>query len=76
MNTSVDMINKPPHYTQGSIECIDAIQEALTPEQYIGFLKGQVIKYIWRMDHKGAALSDARKAFWYLNRLTLLNELQ
>lgn len=64
-----DPINHPEHYTQGKVECIDAIESGLTPEEYVGFLKGQVIKYQWRMGKKGPALQDAGKAFWYLERL-------
>jgi hypothetical protein len=62
-----DPVNHPSHYTAGSIECIDAIQAALTPEQFIGYCRGNAIKYIWRTDHKGGA-EDLRKAIWYLNR--------
>jgi hypothetical protein len=61
-------IENPAHYTAGSIECIDAIEAALTPEEYRGFIKGNVIKYNWRERHKGGNESLA-KAAWYLNRL-------
>lgn len=64
-----DMVNTPPHYTQGGIECIDAIEAALTPEEFRGFLKGNVLKYTWRERHKGG-LESLRKAGWYLRRLT------
>jgi hypothetical protein len=63
-----DLVNHPPHYTQGDIECIDAIQAALTPEEFRGYCKGNVIKYIWREQHKGANES-LRKAIWYMQRL-------
>ena len=45
----VDMVNHPPHYaeTDNGVECIDAIRAALGREQFIGFLRGQVIKYQW-----------------------------
>ncbi len=68
----VDMVNHPPHYTKGGIECIDAIQSALTPEEYKGYLKAAVIKYLWRLDHKGSARENAEKAIWYLQRLVNL----
>jgi hypothetical protein len=60
-----DMVNKPPHYTQGDIECIDAIRAALGHDNFVTFLRGQVIKYQWRLGHKGPALEDAQKANWY-----------
>lgn len=62
-------VNNPEHYTQGGIECIDAIQAALTPEEFRGFCKGNALKYIWRAEHKGKPKEDLNKATWYLNRL-------
>jgi len=64
-----DMVNNPPHYTAGSIECIDAIKAALTPEEFRGFCKGNALKYVWRERHKGGKES-LEKAQWYLARLT------
>jgi hypothetical protein len=64
-----DTVNKPAHYTQGSVECIDAIAAALGPVEYRGFLRGQVMKYVWRAPHKTKALEDYRKAEFYLKRL-------
>jgi hypothetical protein len=63
-----DPVNQPDHYRQGGIECIDAIQAALTPEEFRGFCKGNVLKYVWRERHKGNAQS-LKKARWYLDRL-------
>lgn len=63
-----DNVNHPEHYTSGGIECIDAIQAALTPEEFRGFLKGNVIKYTWRERKKGGSES-LEKARWYINRL-------
>ena len=63
-----DLVNHPPHYTQGGIECIEAIQAALTPEEFKGYCKGNVLKYIWREQHKGGAES-LRKANWYMQWL-------
>ena len=62
-----DQIN-PEHYRHGEIECIDAIEAALTPEEFRGYCKGNVLKYTWRERHKGEATSLA-KAAWYLRRL-------
>lgn len=67
-----DSVNHPFHYTQGKIECIDAIKSALTREQYIGFLKGQIIKYTWRAGLKDEAAEDQKKADWYNQRLITL----
>lgn len=68
-HTSVtDNVNHPAHYNAGAVECIDAIEAALTPEEYRGFLKGNILKYTWREKHKGG-MEAMRKARWYLNRL-------
>ena len=64
----VDMVNSPPHYKQGEVECIDGIKSALTEEEWRGYCKGNAIKYIWREHHKGQAESLA-KAQWYLNKM-------
>jgi hypothetical protein len=66
-----DLVNDPPHYKQGAIEAIDAIQAALTTDEFRGYLKGNVLKYVWREKHKGGAES-VRKAAWYLQRLAEL----
>ena len=63
-----DEVNNPPHYTQGSVECIEAIQAALTEEEFRGYCKGNAMKYIWREKHKGGDES-LQKAQWYLSRI-------
>ncbi len=68
-NTCDDPVNHPSHYTQGAVECIDAIESALGREGFIAFLRGQVIKYNWRMNAKGNPEQDAQKASWYQKRL-------
>ena len=66
--SALDSVNNPSHYTQGDIECIDAIKAALTEEEYRGYIKGNVIKYVWRERFKGAN-TDLSKANNYLSRL-------
>ena len=63
-----ETVNHPDHYNAGAVECITAIEAALTPEEFAGFCKGNAIKYLWRMNHKGGKESLA-KARWYVNRL-------
>ena len=62
-------ITKPSHYTQGPIECLDAIDYMLTGDGAVDFYRAQVVKYLWRMPHKGDPLMDAKKADFYLHRL-------
>ncbi|HUH31583.1 MAG TPA: DUF3310 domain-containing protein [Rhodanobacter sp.] len=64
-----DPVNHPAHYTGGDVECIDAIRAALTEGEFIGFLKGQVLKYVWRNGKKGDPVEDAAKGLWYQRRL-------
>lgn len=66
---AADMVNKPPHYMAGGIETIDFIQAKLTREEYIGYLKGNAIKYGSRMAMKGSPDTDAGKMAWYASRL-------
>ena len=63
-----DNVNHPAHYTQGGIECIEAIRASMTPEEFRGYLKGCQMKYIWRYQLKGGA-EDLKKARWYLDKL-------
>ena len=65
---SDDSVNHPSHYTDGKIECIDAIESSMSKEAFMGYCKGNVIKYIWRYEHKGE-LESLEKAMWYLNKL-------
>ena len=62
----MDKIN-PTHY-KGTIECIDAIESTMTKEAFRGYLKGNVLKYMWRYEKKNG-VEDLEKAQWYLNKL-------
>jgi hypothetical protein len=64
-----DPVERPSHYTAGNIECIDAIKAATTQEEFEGFLRGNVLKYLWRCNLKSNKTEDLNKARWYLNRL-------
>lgn len=67
-----DAVNHPSHYTQGGIECIDAIEAAVTGLSGMeALLVGQIIKYVWRYKDKNG-LEDIEKAAFYLNRLKVL----
>ena len=65
-----DMVNSPPHYMKGGIETIDFIKAKLSPEEYRGYLRGNLLKYASRMGAKGE--DDAGKAAWYAKRLEML----
>lgn len=69
-----DPVNKASHYNDGGIECIDAIEASMPPVEYAGFLKGQVLKYVWRYRLKGKPTEDLKKARYYLDRLIQITE--
>ena len=58
----------PDHYNQGNIECIDAIQDVLSHEEFIGFLHGNCLKYLWRYKYKNG-VQDLKKCEYYLAKL-------
>lgn len=60
-----DMVENPNHYVKNGVECINWIRQALTPEEFRGYLKGNVLKYIWRCEDKGAPVRDVRKGGKY-----------
>ena len=65
----VDLVNHPPHYKgENGVECIEAIEAALTPEEFRGYVKGNCIKYLWRERSKGG-VESLKKANWDLTRL-------
>jgi hypothetical protein len=64
-----DMVNSPSHYTQGSIECIDAIAQVVKDLHGMeAMCTGNAIKYLWRWKHKNG-VEDLKKAQWYLQRM-------
>jgi len=67
--TEEDVVNKPQHYNQYGIECIDGIRASMSQEAFRGYLKGNVHKYLWRYNYKNKPVEDLKKAQWYLNKL-------
>ena len=59
-----DDVNSPEHYklNEYGIECIDAIQASMTVEEFEGYLRGNVLKYMWRCNYKGHKVQDLQKA--------------
>lgn len=65
----VDMVNHPSHYTQGGIECIDALKAATVSKTGIeAVCTANAIKYLWRYEEKNG-VEDVKKARWYIDRL-------
>lgn len=63
-----DSVNKPKHYNNGDIECIDGIRAMLSHEEFVGYLRGNSLKYRWRYPYKNGT-EDLRKAAWYEDKL-------
>lgn len=73
---SEDLINHPSHYTNGDIECIDAIESAVSANPNPKEIPCQtnILKYIWRYYSKDQPLKDLQKCRWYLDRLIKMKE--
>jgi hypothetical protein len=65
----IDMVNQPPHYTGGKVECIDAIEVATEGLEGIeAYCTAAALKYLWRWKKKNGA-EDLQKCRWYINRM-------
>lgn len=64
----VDNVNHPSHYTYGGLELVNVWEATMSPEALQGLYKGNVMKYLWRYEHKNG-LEDLKKAEFYLKRL-------
>lgn len=63
-----DPVDRPAHYAFGGVEAIEALESSMSKEAFRGFLKGNVMKYVWRYEQKNG-LEDLKKAKWYLKQL-------
>lgn len=68
-----DPVNHPDHYTQGSIECIDAMIETQGVQAVRDYCICNAFKYIWRHNTKNND-QDIRKAKWYIDKYLELTE--
>tara|TARA_R100000005_G_scaffold96612_1_gene85143 strand:- start:11997 stop:12269 length:273 start_codon:yes stop_codon:yes gene_type:complete len=64
-----EFVNGPKHYTGGDIECIAAMRSMLSKEEFLGFLRGNIFKYHWRLRSKQNPIQDLDKAAWYEEKL-------
>lgn len=68
-----DNVNHPFHYN-GSIECIDVMEQIYGKSAVSTFCKLNAFKYLWRCENKGKEIEDIEKAIWYLNKFVELNK--
>jgi hypothetical protein len=70
---SSNSINSPDHYTIGGpeYEVFKILKNKLSKEEYQGYLKGNVLKYMFRAGHKASSplVEDLGKANEYLRLL-------
>lgn len=66
-SSDTDVVNHPPHYTSGGIECIDAMIAAYGTDVVKDFCLCNNFKYMWRFNKKNGA-EDLDKATWYMNK--------
>lgn len=64
-----DVINNPMHYTVGGYESIDVIKAKLSPDEYRGYCKGNILKYLMRANYKEHHDLDIQKAHYYMKEL-------
>jgi len=66
-----DLVNSPPHYNNGEIECIDAMaamSNGVNVDPHTAHVWQTAFKYLWRWPKKGRPLEDLKKCRWYLDR--------
>ena len=62
-----DAVNHPKHYTEGTIECIDAMIETQGVDAVMNYCICNAFKYLWRHRNKGG-VEDIKKSHWYLEK--------
>jgi len=64
-------VSTPTHYNTNTTETIDVIKSSLTEDEFHGYLKGNIFKYVSRHKHKHPLnpQKDLLKARWYLTKL-------
>lgn len=66
VNKEVDMVDNPEHYTFGGIETVDYLRAKLTKEEFVGWCRGNALKYLSRAGHKDEEIQEYRKAAKYI----------
>lgn len=69
-----DMIHHPSHYNLNGIECYDVIRAVLGTDGFRCFCEGNIIKYAFRMRHKGQYLKDVKKVREYADQIIKIHE--
>lgn len=74
-NKKVEDAINPSHYkVEGLPEAIDIMNHLMTPEQFEGFLWGNIMKYAYRFGRKGDKGETSGKIAWYANQLKAVED--
>ena len=73
MNKNFDVVDNPKHYTDSSIECVDAMEAAYGTEAVMWFCVCNAFKYQWRFKKKNG-IEDLKKSQWYQNKYIELSK--
>ena len=73
-NEEVDLVNHPPHYTHGGMECIDEMILIFGVEAVMNFCACNAWKYRKRAPYKGTPEQDMEKSDWYIKKYKELKE--
>ena len=65
---------KPSHYENLKLDPLDIMFSNFTREEYIGFLKGNILKYLLRYESKGG-VDDLLKCKSYLDMLIAVEKI-
>lgn len=64
------IMNQPSYYIKDGLSPIDAFKQGLmSNEEFIGFCKGNIIKYVVRCQYKDNPVKDLDKAMDYIKLL-------
>ena len=63
----------PSYYKAKTIETIEAIRSQLSTDEFRGYLKGQIWKYLSRHREKNG-FEDLKKSKWYMDYLIKFEE--
>ena len=64
----------PEHYKKKDFEAIEVIKSVLTEEQFTGYLLGNSLKYLLRVNDKDTPVMNVSKSQWYSDRAEKLLE--
>ena len=78
MSKPIHCHEAPAHYTQGEVECIDAMESAFGTERLATYCTINAMKYLWRAnEHEDGAERSLRKASYFIHKaLQLARESQ